>query len=377
MTQNEAAYQHLHDSAGFSVRALPDRWNNELLEISRRSPVKAGNISIHFDRSPDIFTIPKFTSYRYRLLGFFHDEQLIGFATASYQKRYIRGVVTDVIYLGNMHVTVKGTGRIFLKKLAERVVEKVKNRPEVKYLYAYVMEGNRAAKRLVDLGQQESKPAGTIFLSTIFTIKPVRLSRKYSVRKAVPGDIDKIAELMSREFREQFLAPELNRDIFMHNLKLRPGVDIDNYYVALRDEKIIGACLAWDMTAFKKNRVYFHGLKMNLVSNFYNLLARLSGSPLLPRPGEPFRDVTIAEHAVIDRDPEVMEALLRFIYHEYRENGYHSVIFGCSSGDPILKATKPFLSREVRSAIVIAPLQKGSEHIFRDNPMIYADAIQI
>jgi hypothetical protein len=53
---------------------------------------------------------------------------------------------------------------------------------------------------------------------------------------------------------------------------------------------------------------------MNQVRFFYNLAAQLYGSPPLPKPGEPFKDVTIAEYAVIDRNPEVMEALLRHIY---------------------------------------------------------------
>ena len=361
----------------YEVKGLSENWNDCFLEISRQSPVRAGKISIHFDRSPDIFSIPKMQSYRVVPLGLFCRDELIGIAIASYQKRLIRGVITDVIYLGNMHVTQKGAGKIFLKQLRERVVHKVKNRPEVKYLYGYVMHDNRPGKRIAKLGELDSKLCGSISMFTLLTLKQMKLSSKFLIRKASMSDVEQIVSLLDNAYRDQFLAPVMNLELFMNNLKQRPGIDINNYYLALRGKKIVGTCLAWDMTPIKKNRIKFHGFKMKLVHNAYNLMAHLNGSAKLPEPGEPYRDVTIAEYAVLNKDPEIMEALLRAVYQDYRERGYHSIIFGCSSEDPIRQATKPFLSREVRSGVVIAPLQTDSIRSFGNMSGIYADAIQI
>lgn len=365
------------DLSGYEVKDLPESWNERFLEISRQSPVRAGKISIHFDRSPDTFSIPKMLSYKVVPLGLFYRDELIGIAIASYQKRLIRGVITDVIYLGNMHVTQKGTGKIFLKKLGERVTRKVKNLPEVKYLYGYVMQDNRPGERIARLGELESKSCGSISMFTLLTLKPMSLSSKFTIRNASLADVDQIVSLLSNAYRDQFLAPVMNSELFMNNLEQRPGMDISHYYLAMRDEKIVGACLAWDMTPIKKNRIKFSGFKMNFFHKAYNLMARFSGSVKLPEPGEPFRDVTIAEYAVLERDPEIMEALLRSVYQDYRQRGYHAVIFGCSSEDPIRQSTKPFLSREVRSGVVIAPLQDDSVRNFGNVPGIYADAIQI
>ncbi len=365
------------DLSAYEVKGLSENWNERFLEISRQSPVKAENISIHFDRSPDILAIPGMLSYKVVPLGFFFEGKLIGIAIASYQKRYIRGVITDVIYLGNMHVTRKGTGHIFLKKLGERVAYKVKNLPEVKYLYGYVMQNNRPGVRIARLGELESKSCGTISMFTLLTLKPMALRSKFSIRKASMSDVEQIVALLVNDYRDQFLAPVMNLELFMNNLEQRPEININNYYLALRGEKVVGTCLAWDMTPIKKNRIKFHGFKMKFVHNIYNLMAQLIGSAKLPEPGEPFRDVTIAEYAVLNRDPEIMEALLRTVYQDYRQRGYHSVIFGCSSEDPICKATKPFLSREVRSGVVIAPLQADSIRNFGNVSKIYADAIQI
>jgi len=365
------------ESTRYRVEGLPESWNEKFLEIGRLKPIKAGNLSIHFDRSPDIFAIPKITSCKNVPLGFFDGDHLIGFAIASYQKRYIRGDLKDVIYLGNLHVTEKGTSRIFLEKMSERVRQKVQNRPEVKYLYAYVMQSNQPARKLAGLGHLDSKVAGSISMSTIFTLKPVSENRLYFVRKAGFSDIDRIVELLSEEFRNQILAPEMNREVFIRNLENRPDVKIGNYYLAVRGDEIVGACLAWDMTSIKKNRIQYHGFKMNFIRQTYNFAARLAGSKPLPKQDKAMKDVTIAEYAVRDRNPVIMEALLRFIYREYRRKGYHSLIFGCATSDPIIHAVKPFISREVRSNVIIAPLQRDSERDFENFSGIYADAIQI
>ncbi|WP_069130934.1 hypothetical protein [Rhodohalobacter halophilus] len=365
------------DLSCYEVKGLPESWNDRFLEISRQSPVKTDKISIHFDRSPDIFSIPNMLSYKVVPLGLFCRKKLIGIAIASYQKRFIRGVITDVIYLGNMHVIQKGTGHIFLKKLGERVAYKVKNRPEVKYLYGYVMQDNRPGERIAKLGELESKLCGSISMLTLLTLKPMALSSKYTIRNASLADVEQIVSLLANEFMNLFLAPVMNREIFLSNLQNRPGVKIEDYYLALKNGEIVGACLAWDMTTIKKNRIKFRGFKMNFVHKAYNLIARFNGSAKLPEPGEPFRDVTIAEYALADRDPEIMEALLRSVYIDYRQRGFHSIIFGCSSENPIRQATKPFLSREVRSGVVIAPMQEDSVRNFGNVPGIYADAIQI
>jgi len=340
MTKSKNIEQDLSE---YEVKGLSENWNDCFLEISRQSPVRAGKFSIHFDRSPDIFSIPKMQSYRVVPLGLFYRDELIGIAIASYQKRLIRGVITDVIYLGNMHVTQKGAGKIFLKQL----------------------------------GELDSKLCGSISMFTLLTLKQMKLSSKFLIRKASMSDVEQIVSLLDNAYRDQFLAPVMNLELFMNNLKQRPGIDINNYYLVLQGKKIVGTCLAWDMTPIKKNRIKFRGFKMKLVHNAYNLLAHLNGSAKLPEPGEPYRDVTIAEYAVLDRDPEIMQELLRSVYWDYRRMGYHSVIFGCSSEDPIRQATKPFLSREVRSGVVIAPLQTDSIRSFGNMSGIYADAIQI
>jgi len=364
-------------SDDYRLRVLDDGWNRRLLDLARISPVKTEGLSIHFDRSPDIFTIPKLTSYKYRCLGLFKQEDLAGYAIATYQERYIDGEVADVLYLGNMHVIERGLGKVFLEKLSQRFKRIVPSNTDVEYLYAYVIGKNIPAMKLVETGHLQSSVIGKIVMATIFLVTPKKVSSKYRVRPAERDDLGMIVQLLAAEHRERFLAPALDSNIFLENLHRRPNFSINNYFVALEGQQIVGVCSAWDMTSFKRNRVLNYGRKLALLRFLYNSAAMLFGSPRLPKPGEAFRDITIAEYAVRNRDPGIMEALLRFLYQHYRSKGFQSIIFGSSEDDPLLKATDTFITNKVISNVILASLESNPLQRHGGKPLIYADAIQI
>jgi hypothetical protein len=377
MAEDNAIDNSPQNTPSYQVRVLGTEWSKELLRISRKTPVKSDKLRILFDRSPNIFLIPKLTSYRCRCLGLFKNDKLIGYALASYQKRYVNGNLKDVIYLGNMHVTEKGTGRLFLNKLSDRFSNKIPKHINVEYLYAYVIQQNRSAMKLVSLGHLYSRVAGKITMSNIFTIKPMRLSNSYRVRQARYDDIDDIVEMLKKEHSKRFLSPEMSHKIFYQNLAIRPNFGIDDYILAISGDEILGVCSAWDMTPIKKNRILSYGKSLGIIRLLYNVAALFLGSPRLPKAGESLKDVTIAEYAVKDRDPKIMEALLRFVYRHYRRKGYHSIIFGSSIDDPLLKANKSFISKDIPSNVILGSGQKEKIDNLESIPLIYADAIQI
>lgn len=364
-------------SGDYRLRVLDEGWNRRLLDLARVSPVKTEQISIHFDRSPDIFTIPKLTSFKYRCLGLFRQDDLVGYAIASYQKRYIDGEAAEVLYLGNMHVIERGLGKIFLEKLSQRYMQIVPAGTDVEYLYAYIIGKNIPAMKLAEAGYLQSGVIGKIVMATIFLITPKRLSSKYRVRIAERSDIEVIVTLLAKEHRSRFLAPILDRKIFLENLDRRPNFSIENYVVALENEQIVGVCSAWDMTSFKKNRILNYGKRLSMIRHVYNFTAMLFGSPRLPKSGEAFRDITVVEYAVRHRDPSIMDALLRFLYKHYRGKGYQSLIFGSSEDDPLLKATGAFIKNPVISNVILASHEYYPMERHGGKALIYADAVQI
>src|SRR6056297_647777 len=174
----------LSDSPFYQIKELGEEWNEKLLDIARESPVESSGIHIMFDRSPNIFTIPILTSQKYRCGGLFKKGELFGYAIATYQKRYIDDQrLADVMYLGNMHVSKKGRMTGFFYRVSDFFFGGLPN--EVEYYYAYIMQKNEAALKLVDRRHPRfpnapfAKIVGQISMINIFLTIPICLSSKY------------------------------------------------------------------------------------------------------------------------------------------------------------------------------------------------------
>jgi len=368
--------EHIIDtSSPFRVRELDKKWNHILLRTASIAPVEADRLSIWFDRSPDIFLIPKLTSNSYKCGGLFSDSELLGFAIATFQKRYLYGHLSEVMYLGNMHVTRAGRGKHFLYHMSDFFFKDLP--PGVEYIYGYVVEKNPAAMDLVRRIGFRAKIMGQIAMANIFLLLPIKQSTKYSIRKATTADIDQIVSLLQEHYSGMFLAPEINHVNFIKNLNQRPNFDVGNYFLALSGSEVIGVCSAWDMTAFKKNRILRYDRSTAFRRQIYNLAAPLLGAAQLPAAGQPIKDITIAEYALKNRDPKIMDALLRHIYRHYRKAGYQSLIFGADINDPLLKATKHFLKSLVRSNVIMGSIQPEKVSQLKKPSLIYTDTIQI
>lgn len=371
------------DRSFYEARPLDKEWNEELLRIAEETPpVASDGLRIAFDRSPDIFTIPELTSYDYRCGGLFKKNQLLGYAIAAFQRKYIgEDHLANVMYMGNMHATREGRGKAFYYRMSDFFFG---NLPvDIEYFYAYIMERNAPAMDLINRRHPRfpnvpyTNVIGQISMVNILLFLPVRLSRKYEVRTATASDIIPIIDLLQHEHRMRFLAPAMDRNIFLQNLKRRPNFAIENYIVALAGDEMVGVCSAWDMTVFKKNRLLEYKDRFKLVHASYNMAALLVGAALLPKTGESFRDITIAEYAVKERNPEILNALLRYAHNRFRKEGYHSIIFGTSVDDPFLSATRDFFSKEIRSNVILGSKQKSKIAHKKNIPLIYADTVLI
>jgi len=366
----------------YETRELGPEWNDQLLQIARESPVEADGLQVLFDRSPNIFTIPKLTSYCFRCGGLFRRDQLLGFAIIAFQNRYVdKQRLGGLMYLGNMHVSKENRGLGFYYRMSDFLFGEIPS--EVDYGYAYVMKQNSSALKFINHRHPRfpriphSMTIGEIVMVTIFLSVPVMQNHNFAVRVATSDDIDQIVDLLLEEHENRFLAPAMSREIFLKNLKSRPHFGLENYLVAVSGQEILGVCSTWDMTPFKKSRILKYGKKLDVYRRLYNTAAKLFQVAPLPEPGEALRDITIAEYAVKGRDPAIMEALLRYCYKRFRKKGYHSILFGSSADDPLLELTKKFFTKEVRSYVILSSSRWKKIARKKGTPLIYADTIQI
>jgi hypothetical protein len=339
------------------LRQIGRERNRDMLRILEESPIVTRDLTVGFERWPDVFAIPELFSERVACVGFLKGEELFGFAMLAYQKRYVNGEPRRVMYFGNVHVKREGRGRDFTCRVSDYFATEKDDRPDIGY--ALVMSGNRAAETFI--GHRKpgypdlpySRRIGSFCAWNILVTRRKKESQKFRVRRAAAADVDAIVALLQDEFRRRLFGPVIDRRTFLENTSRRPGCGLLDYFIAEREGEVVGTCAAWDMGRLKQTRIVRYGTKLEFVRRGYAVLARLAGSAPMPGKGETIRDVTVTDCAVRKRDPDILEALLRKIYNEYRERKYQMLIVGGCRHDPLLAATAKFVTHPVVSNIVL------------------------
>jgi len=256
------------------------------------------------------------------------------------------------------YVSAEARGKGFGYKVTEKLFKETYNQSEIGY--AVIMAGNGPSLHYV--GRRNTKfpyiPYSRIInqldVRNIMLTWPVRNSRDYLIRKADINDIPEIVALLNNEHRERLFGNLYDVTTFQDYLSKRPGLEISDYYLAFdKTGKPCGVCAAWDCTSFKQTRVLRYGKRFRKAKILYKGLSVVFNLSPLPLQGECFRDCIITDYAARDRDPGIMNALLRSIYNDLRKRGFQNMMWGSSSDDPLLKASERFFYQRVVSNIVL------------------------
>ncbi len=346
----------------YYLKFLDKSYNSEMLGILESAPITTDNIKLCFDRQPDIFSMAEIKYKSFSYLGFFHEDILEGFVMIGYHNAQVNGIPETVFHFTDYYIRKEGRGKGFSYNISDYLFKETYNNAKVGY--GIIMDGNKEALSL--LGRRHprypfmpwTRIINKLDVKTILLAFPVKLDNTYTIRRATIEDIPIIASLLNEEHKNRLFGNSFSESSFEQLISSRPDFSIDNYYLALdRLKRIVGVCAAWDCTSFKQNRVIKYGITFLPTRIGYWLLSKIYSLPPLPGGGQIFRDVTITDYAVKDRNPAIMESLLRAVYHDYRKLGYHSMIWGSSADDPMLRASKAFFHQDIISNIVLFSLK--------------------
>jgi hypothetical protein len=336
--------------------------NTGMLGILRSAPITTDNITLCFDRQPDIFILPEIKYERFYYLGFFVDNILSGFVLNGYYKALVNGEPETVFHATDYYVLPEARGKGFSFKISDYLLRETYNNAKLGYLI--IMEGNKKAMSLIGRRHPRfpympwTRVINKLDVRTIMITWPMKPGTGYSVRHAEKNDIPVIVSLLNDEHKERLFGLIYSESTFESYISKHHGLTIENYYLAEDSNGgICGVCAAWDCTSFKQNRVLNYGPRFLPAKIVYNFLSAIFGFSPLPRKGDFFRDINITDYAVKNRNPQIMKALLRSIYTDCRKAGYQSIIWGSSFGDPLLKAVNGFFTQSVISNIVLLSTQ--------------------
>ncbi len=347
----------------YHLREIDERWNEQILSIIDQSPVEANGLCLLFDRRPDLFFVLRQRSRSMKCIGFFRDDELLGFAVMLEREVMVDGKSCHVRYFGFLVLHPAARGKNFLYRLSDDLFSEHSGRK--KYGYSLIMQGNRAALSILNRfhpaypNMPYSKMIGLWQVRNILLIFKVFRKPSHAVRKATLADIPAIVNLLQQEYKQRLFAPEADEHSLLRDLEAMPGLTIENYYVAESQNEMVGVCCAWNMEKIKRYRVIAYGSRLRWIRYLANTASSFIGYPGLPAEGGTLRVATVTDFAVKGRDPAVLRSLLQRIHKDYRQKKFHLLILGLAHDDPMNRACKGFISLSLISQIhVFSPSEQ-------------------
>jgi GNAT superfamily N-acetyltransferase len=340
-----------------NVLPIGPEHNEEMLEILRDSPMESDGLTLCLDRSPDIFAVPRLFFDTFNAYGFFMDDRLAGFAMICRKKLYVNGIPREIGYLANLYVRPEARKKGWLYKASEPLFKQVME--EIGFGYATTVKGNRNTEPMVGRRIRKfpfiphSKTIIDLEIKNILITFKKKQDKKYSVRRATENDIPEISRLLDSEYKSRLFGPISTPGDIERLLSKRPGFTISDYYLAELQGRVVGVCSAWDNSNIRNIRVLAYRGVFRLVKATHSLAAPLLGFPALPKPGAAFREIQMNDFAVEDRNPDILRALILRIYADYRKKGYNMLQIASYQGDPLLSATRGFITQPLFSRIII------------------------
>jgi hypothetical protein len=352
------------------LRLLTYEHGDQLLAVNRACPITA-DFSFFFDRSPSFFAWPDAVFDAYAYIGGFREDRLAAYALFALASGQVDGG-NVYSYSGDARVLPGERGSAFLQDAAGIAVEAM---PMTGAGLALVKRGNLAAARSIaalTLPGVEVSRLREFRAVSLLLVTPHRAPSR-RVRRAGPGDVENLADLMRAAYRGRPFAPVVDPQELVEDAGRLPGFGLDSYYLAFDGDRLVGALGAWDADPVHRIVVLRYAWRAQVLRGAYAGARRVfSRAAPLPGPGEHFRAITTTRVAVPGNDPAVLHDLLAAVYADHLGRGYHMIHVGFVEDDPLEEATRGFLRHAFRSDLLLTATP-GAARSIRSGGLPYLD----
>jgi hypothetical protein len=327
----------------FDIELATPADDGELRALLRRNPVP-GSISVTFEREPDFFSSCRIRG-DFLQVGIGRDRrtgQIVGLGTRSIAPAFVNGEPMPLGYLSDLRLdpeyrggTLIARGYRFLKALHEDGRTR---------LYATMIFSENAAALQTIASGRAGLP--TYHDMGVIHSPGIHFGR---VKPAIPAACDilrgsdqllpEIVDCLNRNNSRRQFAPVHTIARFEKQWR---DFKVEDFYVAVRDSRVIGVLGCWDQSLFKQTRVAGYARTSRWLLPFANLLRRATGAPRFPRPGEELAYFYIGFMAVDDDCRQVFRALLRRAYNDAVGGRYLHAILALHERDPLLPALREY-----------------------------------
>jgi len=327
----------------FEIELANEADDDELRGLLRRSPIP-GSISVTFEREPSFFD-----SCRVRG-DFFHvgigrdrrTGKVIGLGTRSVSPAFVNGRPMPLGYLADLRLDEQYRGGTLIAR-GYRFLRHLHEDHRARLYTTMIFSGNHAALTTIASGRAglpQYHDMGLVHSPGINIRRAKRLINAGC--DVLPGSEDllpEIVECLNRNNGRRQFAPVHTVAMFKSQWR---DFRVEDFYVAVRESRVIGVLGCWDQSSYKQTRVAGYGPRLRCLVPVANIVRPITGGPLFPKPGQEVSYFYISFIAVDEDNVEIFQALLRRAYNDSVGSRYLYAILALHERDSLLAALRDY-----------------------------------
>jgi len=329
----------------------------------RDNPVH-GRISVSFEREPNFFYGASIgNKFRQVLIcNDSGDDKIIGIGARSVFDAYINGLPVSCGYLSNLRINAQFRSQTILARGYQFLYELHRDSRTKLYLTSIISDNHYVKQILTSkrMGLPFYRDYG-LYNSYLIPLRGTRYRlNKTHVRRAQYSDMPAIAQcLQGNAKQKQFYPVYLHNDFQSSNGFLK-GFNFADFFLASRNNRIVGVMGMWDQRAFKQIVVRGYSQALGTIRPLHNRVAALFGSVKLPEIGSNLAVTYAFAIAVENNDVNIFEQLLAAVCNEANRRQCDYLAVGLHSRDSLCQGIKKIQHFLYKSNLYVVHWEDGT-----------------
>ncbi len=337
-----------------------------------------GRISVTYSHEPSFFQSIEVEGTDHRIAVAERESEVLGAGLMAKRRVYLNGEPAEVGYISNLRGDPSIRNRLALGRGVRLFKKWHDDGFGVPYYLCAILKDNLAARRLLTSGRAGlpiSHDIGEFYDAAIPLFRRPRPRLRDGLR-VVRGDAvgaDAVIEFLNNVGKSRQFYPVYTVDDLQSEGGRLRGLQLDDFYVCLSGNLIVGVTAAWNQFAFRRIIVFGSSRFMRVIRPALSPFMRMIGLPPLGKAGEPLKNIFAACIAVKNDDPIIFKTLLDDILYTQSGKGKLFILVGMMSEDPLLPVVRQFRHIPTLSC-VYAVEWDGAEVLARlDNRIPYLE----
>lgn len=340
----------------FQYKIAELKHNQELKELLHKNPM-SGEISVAFETEPNYFDSVNTgnESSRTIICEEAHNKKIVALMAYSIKKVFINGKPAKIGYLNNLRVDKNYRGQGIISN-AWDLFYKIHQQSNIPFYLTSIIKDNYQAKNAL-LKKKFGRPQFIKICNyTTYIINLLRNKKEMEcdiqVVRAKKNNISEIVECLNRNGKQKQFYPFYSKEDFFNIDKLR-DFKIENFFIAKKNDKIVGVIGAWEQTGFKQAVINSYNGKMKLIKPVFNICSKICNFSPLPPANQPMKFIYASFIAIDNNNSDTFRQLLISIHNYCLKNKYLYLTLGLSDLDPLSKIAREFFSIKYASEIFL------------------------